>query len=136
MQKREYLICNALRYFLHQVPEALHKLLRRFRWFLLLPLPSHQIFLLILLLLKERISTAPAAVCLEGNVYRYVGSQMDNLGYNRGWLISSFSWVFSLLMTAPEFISEPVAHIVRTTATGSAPATRLLSLTRSQGWPS
>ena len=51
-------------------------------------------------------------------------------------MISSFSWVSSLLMTAPEFISEPVAQMVKTTATGRAFFTRLLFKTRSQGFPS
>ena len=81
-------------------------------------------------------STAPAAVCLLGKVNRYVGSHIDNLGYKNGVFISSFSQVASLVITAPQFISEPVAHMVSTTAIGKADFTRDLSRTKSHGEPS
>ena len=51
-------------------------------------------------------------------------------------LSSSFSFVSSLLMTAPGFDSEPVALIVSMSTTGSAPFAFVLSMTRSHGSPS
>ena len=75
------------------------------------------------------------ANCRFGREYVTVGSMTENRGNTSGQWKASFSLVDSRVMTAPQFISEPVAAIVSTEAKGTPQAARPLR-TISHGSPS
>ena len=63
-------------------------------------------------------STTPFCNCLFGKEVMTVGSTIENTGNNALPPKVSFSCVASIVTTAPEFISEPVAGKVKTVPKG------------------
>src|SRR5690554_8200963 len=65
-------------------------------------------------------STIPLAICFFGSVLTTVGSKKENFGNPCGPPIVLFSFSLLFEITAPEFISEPVAGKVNTVPKGKA----------------
>ena len=78
-------------------------------------------------------SAKPFANCRFGIDAITLGSSIENSGNRPGPPIPNFSLVSALVITAPEFISDPVAGKVSTTPNGIPFSVRILLLKISQG---
>jgi hypothetical protein len=81
-------------------------------------------------------STTPLAVWRTGRLNKVLGSSTAKRGKTFSEPKKSLSPVSRRLMTAPEFISEPVAASVSTTPSGTAVLTLPLPVSSSHGSPS